>query len=83
MFILLFNLKSIKPKSDILWKKLLDTNELNSYKFILNEWWENSENQLSDNEESLVSHLMVDRYHIEHESHHRGQIFQILSNLKK
>ncbi|ETI70889.1 M3 family oligoendopeptidase [Neobacillus vireti] len=46
-----------------LWKNLLDTDRLNDYKFILNEWRENTENQLTETEESLVSNLMVDGYH--------------------
>lgn len=46
-----------------LWKRLLQKEEFQNYSFILNEWRESSNNQLSADEESLVSELMVDGYH--------------------
>ncbi|MFZ3580235.1 M3 family oligoendopeptidase [Virgibacillus sp. DJP39] len=46
-----------------LWEALLDTDELRNYKFILNEWREKGRLQLPENEENLVSDLMVDGYH--------------------
>lgn len=46
-----------------MWEGILDTEVLNNYKFILNEWRKKAEMHLSDEEESLVSDLMVDGYH--------------------
>ncbi|WP_249598686.1 M3 family oligoendopeptidase [Peribacillus frigoritolerans] len=46
-----------------LWEGILDTEDLNNYKFILNEWRKKAEMHLSDEEESIVSDLMVDGYH--------------------
>ncbi|MFS0892237.1 M3 family oligoendopeptidase [Peribacillus frigoritolerans] len=46
-----------------LWEGILDTEVLNNYKFILNEWRKKAEINLTDEEESLVSDLMVDGYH--------------------
>lgn len=45
------------------WEGLLDTEVLNNDKFILNEWHKKAELYLSDEEERLVSDLMVDGYH--------------------
>lgn len=46
-----------------LWESLLNTDHLANYKFILNEWREEAKTQLSDEEQNLVSDLMVDGYH--------------------
>lgn len=46
-----------------MWESILDTEVLNNYKFILIEWRKKAEMHLSDEEESLVSDLMVDGYH--------------------
>ncbi|WP_067726792.1 M3 family oligoendopeptidase [Oceanobacillus damuensis] len=53
-------LQSIEGK---FWKELLDSNLLSNYKFILNEWRKQGEYQLNENEEKLVSDLMIDGYH--------------------
>ncbi|MCM3690926.1 M3 family oligoendopeptidase [Neobacillus niacini] len=49
-------------KEDV-WKSLLETEELEEYRFILNEWRENADKNLSEEELSLISDLMVDGYH--------------------
>lgn len=46
-----------------LWQEMLDANLLNNYEFILNEWRKKGECELHENEEKLVSDLMVDGYH--------------------
>lgn len=46
-----------------LWKALLDTDVLCNYEFKLNEWRKKGQLQLTDNEEKLVTDLMVDGYH--------------------
>lgn len=49
-------------KEDV-WKKILETKELREYRFILNEWRENADKNLSEEELNLISDLMVDGYH--------------------
>ena len=49
-------------KQDI-WKSLMESEELEDYRFILNEWRENTQTHLSDDEQSLIADLMVDGYH--------------------
>ncbi|MGD6780960.1 M3 family oligoendopeptidase [Sutcliffiella horikoshii] len=57
-------LQKILVKTDHhLWEDMLDTADLNPYKFILNEWRKKADMHLTDDEESLVSDLMVDGYH--------------------
>ncbi|WP_187441917.1 M3 family oligoendopeptidase [Sutcliffiella horikoshii] len=46
-----------------LWEDMLDTKVLSSYKFILTEWRKKAALHLTDDEESLISDLMVDGYH--------------------
>ncbi len=46
-----------------LWADLLNTDVLANYKFILNEWRKDTKMKLSDEEQNLVSGLMVDGYH--------------------
>ncbi|MCU4715894.1 M3 family oligoendopeptidase [Bacillus cereus] len=46
-----------------LWQGLLNTDVLANYNFILNEWREDVETNLSDEEQNLVSDLVVDGYH--------------------
>lgn len=55
--------KLLENTNQHLWEGILDTEVLNNYKFILNEWCKKAEMHLSDEEESLVSELMVDGYH--------------------
>ncbi|WHZ05834.1 M3 family oligoendopeptidase [Neobacillus sp. YX16] len=45
------------------WERLLETEELKEYRFILNEWRENADKNLSEEELNLISDLMVDGYH--------------------
>jgi oligoendopeptidase F len=49
-------------KEDV-WERLLKTEELKEYRFILNEWRENADRNLSEEELNLISDLMVDGYH--------------------
>ena len=49
--------------SEKVWKGILETEELQEYKFVLNEWRENAEANLSKAEQNLLSDLMVDGYH--------------------
>lgn len=60
----LSNIKKIftYTKEDV-WESLLETEELKEYKFILNEWRENADRNLSEEELNLISDLMVDGYH--------------------
>jgi oligoendopeptidase F len=46
-----------------LWEDLLNTKVLNKNQFILNEWRKIGKLHLSDEEENLVSDLMIDGYH--------------------
>lgn len=46
-----------------LWENLLNTDYLANNKFLLNEWREDGKTSLSDEEQNLVSDLMVDGYH--------------------
>jgi oligoendopeptidase F len=49
-------------KEDV-WGSLLETEELTEYRFILNEWRENADKNLSEEEQNLISDLMVDGHH--------------------
>ncbi|KPN97185.1 M3 family oligoendopeptidase [Lysinibacillus sp. ZYM-1] len=49
-------------KEDV-WESILETEELQEYRFILNEWRENADKNLSEEELNLISDLMVDGYH--------------------
>jgi oligoendopeptidase F len=49
-------------KEDV-WKSILEIEALQEYIFILNEWRENADKNLSDEELNLISELMVDGYH--------------------
>lgn len=48
---------------NLLWQGLLNTDVLANHNFILNEWREDVETNLSDEGQNLVSDLMVDGYH--------------------
>ncbi|MCM3094331.1 MULTISPECIES: M3 family oligoendopeptidase [unclassified Cytobacillus] len=52
----------ISIKEDV-WEGILETKELQEYRFILNEWRKNVDNILSEEELNLISDLMVDGYH--------------------
>ncbi|MCG1023229.1 M3 family oligoendopeptidase [Sutcliffiella horikoshii] len=54
------NLVKIKPD---LWTKLLETEELKGFKYILTKWREHSEAQLSSEAQKLYSALSLDGYH--------------------
>ncbi|MDP4550089.1 M3 family oligoendopeptidase [Alkalihalobacillus macyae] len=45
------------------WRDILEIKGLENYKFILNEWREEADSNLSEEELSLISDLMVDGYH--------------------
>lgn len=50
-----------KTEEDV-WGALLETKELSQFTFVLNEWRENVQLQLSEAEESLITSLSVDGY---------------------
>ncbi|WP_214484776.1 M3 family oligoendopeptidase [Bacillus sp. SM2101] len=52
----------INTKEDV-WDSILEIEELQEYRFILNEWRENADKNLSEEELNLISDLMVDGYH--------------------
>ncbi|MFP7296969.1 M3 family oligoendopeptidase [Neobacillus niacini] len=52
----------IYTKEDV-WESLLETEELKEYRFILYEWRENADKNLSEEALNLISDLMVDGYH--------------------
>jgi oligoendopeptidase F len=60
----LSNVKKIftYTKEDV-WERLLETEELKEYRFILNEWREHADKNLSEEELNLISDLMADGYH--------------------
>lgn len=45
------------------WESILESEELQEYRFILNEWRENADDNLTEAELNLISDLMVDGYH--------------------
>lgn len=49
-------------KEDV-WESILEIEELQEHRFILHEWRENADNNLSESELNLISDLMVDGYH--------------------
>ncbi|ATP40395.1 pantothenate kinase [Solibacillus sp. R5-41] len=49
-------------KQDV-WESLIETKELEDYRFVLNEWRENTDKHFSDEEKNLISDLMADGYH--------------------
>lgn len=56
--------QKILAKTDhAVWKGLLDKDELKCFKFILNEWRENADTQLSEKEGNIISSLKADGYH--------------------
>ncbi|WP_404468929.1 M3 family oligoendopeptidase [Sutcliffiella horikoshii] len=55
--------KTLVKTDHQVWEDMLDTEVLSSYKFILSEWRKKAALLLTDDEESLVSDLMVDGYH--------------------
>jgi len=52
----------IITKEDV-WENILEAEEFQEYRFILNEWRENADHNLSEGEQNLISDLMVDGYH--------------------
>lgn len=52
----------ISIKEDV-WEGILETKELQEYRFVLNEWRKSGDNILSEKELNLISDLMVDGYH--------------------
>ena len=55
--------KIFQDVEEELWEEMLDTSSLNNYEFIMNEWRKKGEFQLGENEEKLLSDLIVDGYH--------------------
>ncbi|QHJ69936.1 M3 family oligoendopeptidase [Planococcus halotolerans] len=55
--------KKVAEMEPSLWNTLINTESLQDYRFILEEWRENANSGLSVEEEKLISNLMVDGYH--------------------
>ncbi|MEH7355524.1 M3 family oligoendopeptidase [Neobacillus drentensis] len=55
--------KILTNTKEEVWESILETKELQEYRFILNEWRENADENLSEEELNLISDLMVDGYH--------------------
>ncbi|WP_377890423.1 M3 family oligoendopeptidase [Alkalihalobacillus sp. R86527] len=55
--------KLVSNTDENVWRALLETKEVENYTVILNEWRENSDSTVSEEEESVISDLMVDGYH--------------------
>jgi oligoendopeptidase F len=53
----------VKNTKQNVWENLLEYKELEDYRFVLNEWRDNTYKQLSIEEQNLISDLMVDGYH--------------------
>ncbi|MFB3164402.1 M3 family oligoendopeptidase [Neobacillus sp. 179-J 1A1 HS] len=53
----------LKNTKQNVWESLLEYKELEDYRFVLNEWRDNTYKQLSIEEQNLISDLMVDGYH--------------------
>ncbi|SFD60473.1 M3 family oligoendopeptidase [Bacillus sp. UNCCL81] len=56
-------MKILRNTKEDVWESILETEELQEYRFILNEWRENADKNLSDEELNLISDLMIDGYH--------------------
>ncbi|XRG80774.1 M3 family oligoendopeptidase [Rossellomorea sp. GAMAL-10_SWC] len=55
--------KILRNTKEDVWESILETEELQEYRFILNEWRENAAKNLSEEELNLISDLMIDGYH--------------------
>lgn len=55
-----------------LWQDLLQTNELSTFTFVLNEWRDEAKRMLSEKEEDMITTLGVDGYHA------WGQLYDLL-----
>ncbi|NHM33972.1 M3 family oligoendopeptidase [Neobacillus terrae] len=55
--------KILTNTKEEIWENILEIEELQEYRFILNEWRENADKNLSEAELNLISDLMVDGYH--------------------
>jgi oligoendopeptidase F len=55
--------KILSNTKEYVWEKVLENKALQDYKFILAEWRENADGNLSEEELNLISDLMVDGYH--------------------
>ncbi len=55
--------QSFSKTEDAIWEQLLQSDELSSFTFVLNEWREKAKKALSEKEESLITKLEVDGYH--------------------
>ncbi|WP_088011613.1 M3 family oligoendopeptidase [Gottfriedia acidiceleris] len=55
--------KILRNTKEDVWESILETEELHEYKFILNEWRENADKNLSEEVLNLIFDLMIDGYH--------------------
>jgi oligoendopeptidase F len=54
--------KILSKTDDVIWQGLLETESLNKFEFILNEWRDQANQKLSEEEESLITALTTDGY---------------------
>lgn len=57
---------------ETLWQDLLQTNELSTFTFVLNEWRDEAKRMLTEKEEDMITTLGVDGYHA------WGQLYDLL-----
>ena len=70
---LMLNIQQVLSKTDeMVWKELLQTEELSQFSFVLNEWREEAKKMLSEKEEDMITTLGVDGYHA------WGQMYDLL-----
>ncbi|WP_411747178.1 hypothetical protein [Psychrobacillus psychrotolerans] len=62
----------LSKTEESVWEDLLQTPELSSFAFVLNEWREEAKRMLSEKEEDIITKLEVDGYHS------WGQLYDLL-----
>ena len=62
----------LSKTEETVWKELLQTAELSSFAFVLNEWRDEAKRMLSEKEEDMITTLGVDGYHS------WGQLYDLL-----
>ncbi|TFB21700.1 M3 family oligoendopeptidase [Filobacillus milosensis] len=55
--------QKLSKTDEKVWNELLNSDKLSEFEFILNEWRTQAQEQLSEDEEALISALSVDGYH--------------------
>lgn len=62
----------LSKTEETVWQELLQTEELSTFEFVLNEWREKARKLLSEKEEDMITTLAVDGYHS------WGQLYDLL-----